>query len=920
MLFDAAGPNFSIQFLDLFTITFFSLYNFTPPGMPTSLDPLFKPRNIAVIGASERLGSKGQALFKNLSASDFKGIIYPINLRHRVVYNQKAYAYISDLPEEVDLAIIATPPATIAGLVEECGQSNVKGVLILSNGSNQGEAGPDPGPESLLEIARKYNLRLLGPDCIGYINVALGLNVSLIPQVPLSGNLAIISQSGSMLTALLDMAKIQNVGFSHVISMGPTTDIDLADLIDFLGTDMRTACILIYLDELSFARRFMSAARAFSRSKPIVVLKGGRSQEGAFASSLSSTAFGADAAYDAAFRRAGVVRVRTLAQLFNCGVALGKQPRPLQNRLAVITNSNGPAVLAVDYLIQREGRLAQFASPTLDLLKGELASSVRGANPIEFPGNASAIDFEKAIDACIKDVQVDGILVILTPQPGTPLNDIAKKLVDASRRKIKPILASWMGDTLVREAKNILEEGGVPHYRYPESAVDVFQYLYQYAKRINLLFETPPSVPDHLEPNQEEASTIIQNAITTKRHRLNEYESKALLKCYSIPVVESRIAHNPDQAAGIANEFGFPVALKILSPDLEHKSSYGGVKLNLPNEEAVRLAYQEIETNVQSQAPGNKVEGMLVDPMVKGKLELLFKATRDPILGPVIAFGKGGIAADVYQDYKVEIPPLNMALAHHLLKGTRIYPLLEGFRGLGGVDQEHIAVTLYKFAYLMMDFPEILEISINPFLAKTQGGLGVDAHVVLDTKIYGKREGDYPHLIIPPYPSQYTRKATIRNGQEIIMRPIRPEDEPLEMQMIEYLSKQTLYLRFFGQVPKISHEWLSRFTHIDYDREMAIIAELEEDGEKKMIGVVRIIQDPFGETAEYAILVADPWQGQGLGGLLTDFILEIARDKGLQRIYATLLASNDRMLNLFKRRGFRVKREDFETYSVELDL
>ncbi len=889
--------------------------------MPAPLNPLFNPRTIAFIGASDRPGSIGKMAYENLRQSGFKGGLFPINLRRPVLDGVKSFAFIKEVPEPVDLAIVATPPHTVEKLITDCAKAGVKNMLILSQGFKSKGPKGIVGYKGIRSRAGRYPMHIMGPNSLGFINVNAGINASLIPDAPKKGKLAIISQSGAVLTALLDMAREQKVGCSHVISTGVTTNTDLADLIDHLGTDPRTASILIYLEDLPNPRKFLSAARAFVRSKPIIVLKAARSEEGVGAAQGHFGAhIGDDAAYDAAFRRAGIIRVNTLAQLFNCGLALDKQPRPADHRLAILTNAGGPAVLAVDYLVQKGGRIASLHPDNLKKMKKGLAIEPRGKNPIDLLATARGEDFKQALQVCLQDGGVDGVLVILSPRTGVPLEDIAQAVVEASAKARKPVLASWMGGPQVKKAREILEKGGVPNYRYPESAIDVFLFLHQYAIRLELLYETPPSLPSHLKPDQEEVRRIIDRVRSESRLELNELESKELLKCYQIPVVESRKVSTAAEAVKAAKAIGFPVVLKILSRDLVHKSEVGGLRLNLFHEQSVRSAYRQIRKNVRSRRPHALVEGMLVEPMIDGRLELLFRARRDPILGPVIAFGQGGVGADIFRDYSIEIPPLNMALAHRLLEGTRIYPLLKGYRGAGGVDLDHLAITLYKFAYLLMDFPDIQEVSINPFLARQKGGLGVDAHLTLSPEKETTQNADYSHLIIPPYPSQYVRESQLRDGRPILLRPIRPEDEPLEMSMIEYLSKQTLYLRFFGQVPKVTHEWLSRFTHIDYDREMAIIAELEEDGIPKMIGVVRIIQDLAGESAEYAITVADPWQGQGLGSQLTDYILEIARDKGLKKINATVLATNDRMLALFRRKGFRIQRDDFETYSVELDL
>ncbi|MCB0596486.1 MAG: bifunctional acetate--CoA ligase family protein/GNAT family N-acetyltransferase, partial [Phaeodactylibacter sp.] len=734
------------------------------------------------------------------------------------------------------------------------------------------------------------------------------------------GNIAFISQSGALCTSILDWANEQSVGFSNFVSIGSMIDVDFADLIDYFGTDQRTSCILIYMESLIDARRFMSAARAFARSKPIIILKAGRSAEGGQAAlSHTGSLAGNDAVYDAAFQRAGIIRVDTIAQLFNCAQSLAMQPRPYGNRLAIVTNAGGPGVLATDSLMLNGGALAKLSEKSMKKLNSLLPPHWSRNNPIDVLGDASAETYQQALDVCLSDANVDGVLAILTTQDVTDPSEVAKAVVEVAKKYRKPVLASWMGEEDVREGRDILEEGKIPHYRYPESAVDVFIKMFQYSLNLEMLYETPPAIPQQMNLKTDTAKAIIHTIMDSGRRQLMENEAKELMKSYGIPVGSFKVVSSADNAAKFAREIGYPVVLKIASPDIGHKTDVGGVKVNLANEAELRTAYEQIMKSAREKRPDAEVRGILVEKMAAKGFELLIGAKKDPIYGPVIAFGQGGVAVEVFRDMKLGLPPLNRVLARRIIEGTRIFPLLKGYRGMPGVNLEELELILVKFAYMVMDFPEIREIDINPFVVNENGGMALDAHIVLEKEKPAIRK-PYSHLVISPYPEKFSKAVLLRSGQVAYLRPIRPEDEPLEAQMLENISQQSLYFRFFGYVPQVTHDFLTRFTHIDYDREMAIIAEVEEAGAKKMAAVVRIISDAWGESAEYAILVADPWQQQGLGGQMTDYIIEIAREMGIKKLYASVLASNKGMLTLFEKKGFSIEREDFDTFHTELML
>ena len=890
--------------------------------MRKQLKSLFQPKSIAVIGASDDKTSVGYAVMKNLLDGDFKGRITPVNLKHKLIHGLKSYYYIKDLPEPPDLAIITTPAYAVLQVVRECGEAKVGGLAILSAGFSELDEEGKHRLERIQQIAREYNIRVLGPNCLGFINPHLGINASFSTRMASAGNIAFISQSGALGIATLDWAIEQNVGFSYFISVGNMADIGFADMIDFLGTDAHTSCILIYMESLKETRRFMSAARAFARYKPIIVLKAGRSLEGQrVAASHTGLLIGNDVVFSAAFQRSGIIRVAKMAQLFNCAQSLAMQPRPNGNRLAILTNAVGPGVLSTDYLIANKGKLALLSEKTYDQLNEALPVRWSHRNPVNILGDADSELYGAALKILLKDPNVDGILVIMTHLSLTNPVEVAKEMVKINKHAPKPILAAWMGESSVQEAREVLEAGKVPNYRYPESAVEVFLFTYQYNRNLELLHITPPEEPQQFKPKREKAEELIRRVQMEGRQQLLESEAKELLSYYELPVPEYCLATTPDEAIAFAEKCGYPVALKVATPEIYHKSDIGGVALDLNSATAVKRAYRKVVNNLKQALPDAEETGVIIEPMMNHQFELLLGAKKDPVMGPVIAFGKGGINVGIYKDTRLGLPPMNMALARRMIEKTKIFPLLKGYRNQSGVDLEELAFIICKFSYLVMDFPQIKELEINPLAMGEDGTAVLDALVVLESLDTEINLRPHSHLIIPPYPGRYKKWVTTKNGERVFLRPIRPEDEPLELEMVNKASRESLYYRFFGYVPKITHEFLIRFTQIDYDREMAIVAVVNNaNGEEEMIGVVRIVGDPWGEAAEYAILVADEWQGQGLGSQMTDYILEIGKDMGLKQIYASVLSSNKGMINLFKRKGFTIEREDFETYKVELEL
>lgn len=889
--------------------------------MKKQLNQIFKANSVAVIGASNREHTVGYAVLYNIINGGFKGPVFAVNPNHNTIQGLKCFARISDLPQKVDLAVITTPAKTVKDVVEECGKAGVGGLVIISSGFTEaGKEGVKMG-EDILKTARKYGMRFLGTNCFGFINPELKLNASFSHQMARQGRLALISQSGALCAAILDWAEEKNVGFSQFVSVGSMVDLGFHDLIDYLGNDPDTNSILIYMESLTNARKFLSAARAFARTKPLIVLKSGKSKEGA-QSALSHTGSlaGNDRSFDAAFDRAGIIRVDTIEQLFDCAQALAMQQRPEGNRLAIVTNAGGPGVLATDYLMENGGSLAQLSEASLAKLNQILNKNWSHGNPVDILGDASVEQYRAAAETLVADENVDGVLAIFVPQAITPGEAVAHAIVEVSNKTDKTVLAAWMGERNTQAARDILEEGNVPVYKFPESAVYAFLKMYQYNERIKLLYETPPSIPRQFSPDIENTRKLIDKVVADGRMTFTELEAKQLMRYYGIPTTDSKVARDVAEVVAFAAELGYPLAMKISSPDISHKSDIGGVRINVRTEDEAVQAFDEILKNVKHHKPKARVDGILMEKMVKKRYEILIGANKDPIFGPVILFGMGGVATEIFKDNNIGLPPLNMALAMRMIEKTKIYELLKGFRNVPPVDLRAIQFLLYKFAYLVMEFPEIREIDLNPYVVDESGGMVLDAKVILDKSVIGKKIKPYSHLVISPYPRKYVREISLRDGRPVTLRPIRPEDEPEEAALFRSLSKETIYYRFFGFIPKLTHEMLARFTQIDYDREIAIVAEVDHEGSKKFAGVVRIVGDALENQAEFAIVVADAWQGQNLGNQMMNFILEVAKDRGFRKIYASVLKTNSLMIQMFKKRGFVMSSSDVETYRAELQI
>lgn len=888
-----------------------------------NLDNIFNPKSIALIGASDEKGSVGYILMKNLTQMDYKGLVYPVNIRKQEILGKKAYAAVSQLPQTVDLAIIATPAATVPDLVEECGNAGIKGIIIISAGFKEVGAQGKILEEKILEIKKKYNMRILGPNCLGIIHPDIGLNATFISRKQETGNITFLSQSGALGSAILDLATHENIKFSNFVSVGSMIDVDFGDMIDYFGTDPKTRSIIMYIEGITDARKFMSAARHFSRTKPIIVVKSGRSAESAKAAASHTGAItGEDMVYDAAFKRAGIVRVKDIADLFNCAEAIGKHPLPKGPNIAIITNAGGPGVMASDAVILLGGKLARLSDKTIEKLNGSLPPHWSKNNPIDILGDAKARRYEAAVEACFNDENVDGLLIIYTPQGSSDPAEIAEKILDLYKNKkfSKPYFASFMGYEEVEKANHILTDNGVPTYSTPEQAVATYMYMYQYKRNLELLYETPVELPVDSTPPKQPLVSIIRNAAKEDRNILTETESKRFLEYYNIPIVKTRVAKTVDEAVTSATQTGYPVALKILSPEISHKTDVGGVRLDINSETELRQAFEDIMTKVKEHKPDAHIQGITVQQMVKTKgIEIILGAKTDSLFGPVIMFGRGGIDVEIYKDVALGLLPLNQTLARRMMEETKVYQLLKGYRNLPPANIKLLEEIIVRFSRMMVDFPQLKEFEINPLLINENEACALDARAVINSeRIFSK---SHEHLVISPYPEKYKSLWKLRDGQTVILRPIKPEDEPLWLEMFHNFSQESLHFRLFQTIIEpVAHEFSARYCNIDYDRELAIVAEIEDKGQRKMLGVVRLNIDPSENSGEISFIVADPWQGKGLGSKMVDYVIDICKDKKLEKINAIMLPDNYRAIKLFHEMGFSIESLDDGTQKATLNL
>ena len=871
---------------------------------PEGLTRLFSPGSIAVIGASNTPGSVGLSLMKNLVGSGYNGTIYPVNPKRKNVMGIHCYKNISEVPERVDLAIIAIPARAVPGVVRECIDKGTKSFVVLSAGF--GEIGKDGRKieKELKGVIDRNKATLLGPNCLGFIRPDNNLNASFATRNAKPGKIALISQSGALCSGILDWALKWDVGFKYFVSVGAMMDINFSDLIDFFSSDPEVQSIVIYMESIKNARKFMSATREFARNRPIIVAKSGKYSASAKAAiSHTGSMAGNTEVFDAAFARSGVIRVETIQDMFNCSEAIAKLPLPRGKRLAVLTNAGGPGVMAADAIIKYKCELAGLSRETMRELEKEMPMHWSRNNPVDILGDALADRYRKALEIVVKDNNIDGLIVLFSPQAVSQPLETAKAVVEAVRNSGKPVLVSWMGESFVEPARQYFAKNGIPSYKTPEEAIRVFHYLYSYSANRSLLYETPKEIPLKVRKDSALIKRIFDSYRKSKNAILSENDSKRVLAQYGIPVNKTVIARNEKDAVSAAKRIGFPVAMKVSSRKITHKSDVGGIELNLLTESAVRKAFKNLKRRVRERT-GQPIEGVSIQSMVKPTgPELIIGASRDPIFGSVILFGAGGIAVELYRDKAIALPPLNQALAKRLIKSTKVSRLLEGFRGKKANIAE-LERILVHFSKLLVDYPEIKEVDLNPVIPSGEEFFAVDARIILDLDYNKKKSKKFAHLAIMPYPEELTSETVLLDGTRVKLRAIMPEDEARMLDLFRSFSPRTIRQRFFHMVKEMSHETLARYCFNDYDREIAIVGEIGRGKKRKLLGVVRLMKDFAGKSAEFAVVVTDEWQKKGLGTKMVKYTQWIAKKRGIRKIWGHVLVDNTEMVSILKKEKF----------------
>ena len=870
-----------------------------------NLECLFNPSRIAVVGASPTAGKVGHTVMSNLQSAGFGGDVYPINPKHKQILDCKAYQSIEAVPEPPDLAVIATPASSTLDLIDSCGKIGVKAMMLLNAGfSETGASGRSLEAQVRAKAAGYPGLRLLGPNCLGLMVPDHKLNASFADAIPQAGHVAFVSQSGALCTSVLDWALEHEIGFSHFVSIGNMLDINFADLIDYLGQSEKVRAIMLYIESFKDSRGFMSAARAFARNKPIIAYKAGRFAESASAAASHTGAMtGEDDVFDAAFQRVGIERVFTLDDMFECAELLARHGRPRgSGRLAILTNAGGPGVMATDALLSRNGTLAKLASGTLQSLNQVLPEFWSHRNPIDIIGDATPQRYADAAEVLVKDPDIDAILVLLTPQAMTNPTECAKAIASISKKTKKTILAVWMGGQSVQAGSKILDVAGIPTFDSPDRAINAFMHLVSYSRNVETIYETPREITTLFDLQLSTHRRLADNVVARSEGQVGELEAKKLLEAYRIPTPRAHHAKTADQAVRYARQLGYPVVLKIDCEQITHKSDIGGVMLDLSDEAVVRAAFEKIIDRAKK-ALGPKVKftgGVSVQPMVRmtHPVEFILGAKRDATFGTAILVGSGGVTTEIDRDHALGLPPLNERLATRMLQSLRCWPLLRGFRDRPKLAVDKLVDTVVRFSYLVADHPAIAEFDINPLVVSKEGVIALDARMTVDPDPANLPDRPYGHLVIRPYPESCVRAVVLNDGTPITLRPIRPEDEPMWHGMLDNCSAEAIHSRFFSMIRVFTHDMASRYCCIDYDREMAIVAETTTQRGKQLVGVGRLIADPDRNGAEYAVIVTDRFTSRGLGLLLTDFCLEIAEQWGLKKLYAMTHDSNRRMIAL----------------------
>ncbi|MGZ3183156.1 MAG: bifunctional acetate--CoA ligase family protein/GNAT family N-acetyltransferase [Telluria sp.] len=884
-----------------------------------NLDKLFAPQSVALIGASARAGSVGANVLRNLLAGGFRGPVWPVNPKYNDLAGVPVFRHVDELPAAPDLAVICTPPPTVPAVIRALGERGTRAAVVLTAG--MGAAGENGRTlrEEMLDAAAPYLLRVLGPNCVGMLAPALGLNASFACTGAAAGSIAFVSQSGALVTAVLDWARDRGIGFSHFISLGDSADVDFGDVLDYLASDGGTSAILLYMEDVKHARKFMSAARAAARSKPVVVLKAGRVAEGARAAASHTGALaGADDVYDAAIRRAGMLRVLSTEEMFTAVETLARAKPLAGPRLAIMTNGGGPGVMATDALVAGGGTLAALSPETLARLDASLPPTWSHANPVDIIGDAPSARYRATLEALLAEPEADAVLFIHAPTAIVDSARIAQDVAELAATASRNVLSCWMGGTSVADARRTFEQAGVPVFDTPEDAVEGFLQIVRYRRNQELLMQAPASTALSGKERRAQARAVVQAALDAGRTMLRPEEANAVLSAYGVPVAPSAFVANAEEAAQAAAQLGLPLAAKIVSPQVTHKSDVGGVALDLDTPDAVRAACERMRARLSAARPDAQLEGFFLQRMVRRAQahELIVGATEDPVFGPVILFGQGGVAVEVTADRAVGLAPLDTVLARDMVQHTRVARLLAGYRDCPAADLPAIERTLVQVGQLVADLPEVKELDINPLLADTGGVLALDARVRV-APAGGAAAAD--RLVIRPYPEELEQSVAWQGGT-LTVRPIRPDDGPGYARFFAALTEEDVRFRMFVRLRELSPQQLARFTQIDYDREMALVAVRPgPGGAEETLGVVRVVADPDNVQAEFAVTVRSDLKGQGLGHLLMEHIIAYCRTRGTQEIVGEALPENRRVIALVRSFGFSVIPRD-ETVLLRLPL
>lgn len=881
------------------------------------LKKLFEPTSIAVIGASNRLTSVGMRIYKNLLQGGFNGQLYPVNPKHKTVLGQPCFPSVEEIDDTIDLAVITTPANTVPNIITQCGKKGIHNAIIISSGFS--ETGPvgKKLEQHILNVAQGYHIRLIGPNCLGVMRTNIKMNATFDNTFALPGHIAFVSQSGALSAGILDWAIEKKIGFSTMVSLGNSVDLDFADVLDYLAADPETNSILLYIEGIHNSRRFMSALRATSRMKPVIAIKSGRHPFGSRAAiSHTGALIGFDDVFDVALKRAGAVRVMTIEELFLAAEVLSSDLRVNGNRLLIVTNGGGAGVMAADRAADLDIELPQLNSEMISELNKVLPVQWSHQNPVDIIGDATPGRYHATFDICAKDENIDGILALLVPVAMVQPLKVAEQIVMDAKKLNKPIVACWMGEKQVKSSWNLFAGNKIPYFDTPEKAVEAFSYLAEYHSNQQLLLQVPEPLSPQPKPNIIAARLMIDTALAEQRTLLTAIESKAILKAFGIPVTETKEAATKEEAVKAAESLGYPVAMKINSPDITHKQDIGGVALNLTNSEAIMGEFDKLIEYAKKAVPKAKILGVTIEPMFKNPndRELLIGVIRDIVFGPVITFGAGGTLVEIMKDRTLALPPLNKYIAEQLIAHTRIAKLLGKFRNMPAVNLNMIVNILLRVSEMVCELPYIKEMDINPLIVNDQAAVVVDARIVIDNQ--SKRVTNYSHMAIHPYPNDLIETYELSDGTEVTVRPVRPEDASITQEFVRNLSTQSKYFRFMQHIRELTPKTLVRMTQIDYDREMTFVATIEKNSQEMCVAVAHYVTNPDRESCEFAIAVADSWQNKGLGSKLMSCLINEAKAQGLSAIIGAVIATNSAMLEMTQRLGFIVSGSDDPTVKL----